>query len=66
MSKQINIRLDDIHYELLEKIVNELASKDIKANKTNVIEKALFVFADDVLSSESIKETIDRHYKGFF
>lgn len=65
MSKQINIRLDGIHYELLEKIVMELSAQQFNANKTNVIEKALYTYADIVLTTESIKETVDNHYKSF-
>lgn len=61
----MNIRLDKIHHELLEKMVERFEAEGIKTNKTDVIQRALFSFARDHLDSKSIDETIDRHYKGF-
>lgn len=66
MSKQINVRLDAIHHELLEKMVKKLEQEGVKTNKTDVIQKALYSFArDSVLDPAEITEVIDRHYKEF-
>lgn len=66
MSQQMNIRLDDIHVELLEKMVEKLKSEGVKTNKTDVIQKALYSFArDSVLDSKTVSEVIDRYYKEF-
>lgn len=66
MSKQMNIRLDDIHHELLNKMVEKLQKEGIKTNKTDVIQKALYSFArESVLDPDTITDIIDRQYKGF-
>ncbi|MRN07814.1 hypothetical protein EAI26_10730 [Lactobacillus sp. 0.1XD8-4] len=66
MSKQMNIRLDAIHQEFLEKMVEKLKSEGVNTNKTDVIQKALYSFArDTVLDSKQVTEIIDRHYKEF-
>lgn len=66
MAKQMNIRLDDIHQELLEKMVEKLQAEGVKTNKTDVIQKALYTFASDsVLEPKAVTEIIDRNYKGF-
>lgn len=66
MSKQINIRLDAVHQELLEKMVEKLEQQGIKTNKTDVIQKALYKFArESVLDPAEVTEIIDRHYKEF-
>lgn len=65
MTKQINIRLDEIHLALLEKIVEELEGKGVNTNKTDVIQKALYTFArETVLDPQTVTEIIDKHYKG--
>lgn len=64
----MNIRIDDIHNGLLEKMVEKLNNNDgIKTNKTDVIQKALFYFArESILDDKEVQEIIDRHYKGFY
>lgn len=65
MTKQINVRLDEIHLALLEKMVEKLEGKGVKTNKTDVIQKAIFTFAkENVLDTQVVNEIIDRHYKG--
>lgn len=65
-TKQINIRLDEIHLELLEKMVEKLEQDGIKTSKSDVIQKALYVFArESVLDSKTVVEIIDKHYKEF-
>lgn len=65
MAKQMNIRLDEVHAALLEKMVEKLKSNGVETNKTDVIEKALYTFArETVLDSETVTEIIDKHYKG--
>ncbi|MEB6551468.1 hypothetical protein MXL46_20905 [Heyndrickxia sporothermodurans] len=67
MSKQINIRLDAVHQELLEKMVKKLEQEGVNTNKTDVIQKALYRFArESVLDPTEVTEIIDRHYKGFW
>ncbi|HAJ4038262.1 hypothetical protein DTX80_18020 [Bacilli bacterium] len=67
MSKQINIRLDEIHYKLLEQMVETLEKQGVKTNKTDVIQKALYIFAkESVLDSEIVTKIIDRNYTEFF
>ena len=66
MSKPINIRISDVHLALLEKIVEKLTQDDIKTNKTDVIQKAIYSFATDhVLDDKTIKQIIDKHYMEF-
>lgn len=66
MSKQMSIRIDDVHNSLLEAMVEKLKEEGVKTNKTDVIQKALFFFArESVLDDKDITEIIDRHYKGF-
>lgn len=65
MTKQINVRLDEIHLTLLDKMVEKLESRGVKTNKTDVIQKALFTFArETVLDPQVVNEIIDKHYKG--
>lgn len=65
MSKQINIRLDEVHTALLEKMVEKLEGDGVNTNKTDVIQKALYTFArETVLDQKKVTEIIDKHYKG--
>lgn len=65
MTKQINVRLDEIHLALLEKMVEELESKGVNTNKTDVIQKALYTLArETILDPQTVTEIIDKHYKG--
>jgi hypothetical protein len=65
MSKQINIRLDEVHQALLERMVEKLTEEGVNTNKTDVIQKALYVFArESVLGPEEVGEIIDKHYRG--
>jgi len=65
MAKQMNIRLDEVHAALLDKMVEKLKSNGVETNKTDVIEKALYTFArETVLDPETVTEIIDKHYKG--
>jgi len=61
----MNIRLDEVHAALLDKMVEKLKSNGVETNKTDVIEKALYTFArETVLDPETVTEIIDKHYKG--
>lgn len=63
---QINVRLSEVHEELLKAIVDKLIKDGINTNKTDVIQKAIYSYANDyVLPSEDISKIIDKHYKGF-
>jgi hypothetical protein len=66
MSKQINIRLDEVHLVLLERMVEKLKEDGVKnTNKTDVIQKALYSFArESVLGAEEVGTIIDKHYRG--
>lgn len=67
MSKQINVRLDPVHLALLESIEKKMKENDIPTSKTDVIQKALYVFArETVLGAEEVAEIIDEHYRGPF
>lgn len=67
MSKQINIRLDEVHMALLERMVEKLTEEGVKTNKTDVIQKALYVFArESVLGAEETGRIIDKHYSGIY
>jgi hypothetical protein len=62
--EQINIRLDDLHVELLDMMVEKLKHDGVKTNRTDVIQKALYSFArDNVLEGQKIMEIIDKHYR---
>lgn len=64
MSKQMNIRISDVHLDLLEKTVETLIENGIKTNKTDVIQKAIYGFAVDyVLDDEVVSDIMDRHFK---
>jgi hypothetical protein len=67
MSKQINIRLDEVHLMLLERMAEKLADEGVKTNKTDVIQKALYSFArSTVLGAEETGKIIDNHYSGIY
>lgn len=65
MSKPINIRLDEIHLELLEMTIKKLEEREIKTNRTDLIQKAIYAFSREYLDEEEITKVIDKHYKGF-
>lgn len=65
VSKPINIQLDDIHVAVLEATVDKLKEKGVKTNKTDVIQKAIYNFGNDLLNNKEMKAIIDKHYKGF-
>jgi hypothetical protein len=66
MSKVMSFRLDDVHVELLEKMVEKLLINGIKTNKTDVLQKAIYFYArESVLDVPEIDKIIDEHYKGF-
>jgi hypothetical protein len=65
-NKSISVRLDEIHLEFLEKMVEKLTAEEVKTNRTDVIQKALYSFArDSVLGAEVVSEIIDRLYREF-
>lgn len=60
----MNIRIDDIHSELLENMVEKLEKNGVKTNKTDIIQKAIYAFAyETVLGKEVVSEIVDKHYK---
>lgn len=65
--QQINIRLDAIHMEFLEKGVEALLKLNPNTNKTDLIQRALYEFVRDesILGSKVVSEIIDKHYKSF-
>ncbi|MDQ0257960.1 hypothetical protein J2S74_005423 [Evansella vedderi] len=65
MSKQMNIRLDEVHMSLLEKMVEKMKEEGINTNKTDTIQKAIYSFArNNVLGQEVVSEIIDKYYRG--
>lgn len=66
MSKQMNIRLDNVHLELLEKTVEKLKNEGVNTNKTDVIEKAIYLFSKEFLGMEEVSKIIDEHYSGLY
>lgn len=64
----MNLRLDEVHEALLEKMVEKLNEQKAKTNqkktnKTDVIQKAIYSFAKNhVLEQKIINEIIDKHY----
>lgn len=67
MTKQVNVRLDAVHFELLKRTEEKMKEKGIPTSKTDVIQKALYVFArETVLGAEEVAEIIDEHYRGPF
>lgn len=68
MSKQINVRLDEVHLALLERMVEALKEKGVNnTNKTDVIQKALYSFArDSVLGADEVTLIIDKYYSGIY
>lgn len=64
---QLNIRLDDVHQELLNAMVEKLKAEGVKTDKTDIVRKALYSFArDNVLGSDKVGQIIDKNYKGFW
>lgn len=64
MSKQMNIRISDVHLDLLEKTVETLIENGTETNKTDVIQKAIYSFAVDyILEDEVVSDIMDRHFK---
>lgn len=67
MANPISVRLDEVHLALLEKMIEKLGEEGVKTNRTDVIQKALYSFARDVvLGSEEVTGIIDKHYSGPF
>lgn len=64
MSKQqVNIRLDAVTQALLDALVEKQKADGVRqANKTKVIEKAVFAFAWDILGKEKTSALIDKNY----
>ncbi|MCO7177201.1 hypothetical protein ACFP7A_14310 [Sporolactobacillus kofuensis] len=63
MKQQMNIRLDAVTQALLDALVEKQKADGVRqANKTKVIEKAVFAFAWDVLGKEKTGELIDKNY----
>jgi hypothetical protein len=63
MKQQMNIRLDAVTQALLDALVEKQKADGVRqANKTKVIEKAVFAFAWDVLGKEKAGELIDKNY----
>lgn len=61
--KQMNIRLDAVTQALLDALVEKQKVDGVhQANKTKVIEKAVFAFAWDVLGKEKTSTLIDKNY----
>lgn len=66
-TKLISIRLDDVHFALLERMIEKLDKKGVETNKTDVIEKAIYYFAREiVLGTEEVSEIIDQFYSGIY
>ncbi|TGA96326.1 hypothetical protein E4665_15795 [Sporolactobacillus shoreae] len=66
MKQQMNIRLDEVHQILLDESVKKLTVDGVKTNKTDVIEKALFMYARDILGRDRVTKIIDNHYVGMY
>ncbi|WP_198530927.1 hypothetical protein [Bacillus spizizenii] len=49
------MRLDDIHVAVMDVAVEKLKENGAKTNKTDVIQKALHNFGDEVLSNDEMK-----------
>lgn len=61
--KQINIRLDAVSQALLEEMIKKQKADGMhQVNKTLVIEKAIFMFAREVLGREKTSEIINKNY----
>lgn len=64
-SQQVNIRLDAVHLALLDEMVKEMKSKNIQTSRTDVIQKAIYTFAQDVtLDPKRVSKIIDDNYRG--
>jgi hypothetical protein len=61
-SKQLNIRVDDIHQELLEKLIETYEANKVKTNKTDMIQRSIYAFSKNVLGDYVVREVLDKHY----
>lgn len=66
MSKQMNIRLDEVHQALLEKVVEKIRELGGKTNKTDVIQKGIYTLSKELLDDETITKIIDDNYTGIY
>lgn len=64
MSKMVSFRLDDVTMALLDRMMEQLESEGKKANRTDLVQKAVWLYAREVLlTPEVVMEIIDKHYK---
>lgn len=62
----MTFRIDNVHAEFLEKVVEKLLLNGVETNKTDVVQRALYFYArESVLDAPEIDRIIDRNYKGF-
>lgn len=64
MNKQINIRIDEIHLELLEKLIESFKKGDVKTNRTDMIQRSIYTFANQILGEAEVKKIVDKHLSG--
>jgi len=64
MAKQaMSIRLDEVSISLMDAMVEKLRADGVSTNRTDVIQKALYVFArETVLGAGEVSSIIDDHY----
>jgi hypothetical protein len=63
-SKQMNIRIDEIHQELLEMLVADWEESKVKTNRTDIIQRSIYSYAKLMLGEHKVKEIVDKHLSG--
>jgi hypothetical protein len=61
--RQINIRIEDMHLELLDKLVEASNQSGIESNRTNMIQRAIFNFAVEVIGQYNVNDIVNKHLK---
>jgi hypothetical protein len=61
--KPINIRIEEMHLELLDKLVEASNQSGIESNRTHMIQKAIYNFAVEVMGQYNVNDIVDKHLK---
>ena len=68
MTRQVNVRLDDIHLTLLDEMVKQTESLGFESSRTDTIQRAIYSLANNVALGESktaeiIQGVLNRRYE---
>lgn len=62
MSKQINIRMDEMHIELIEKLIAAFEASEVKTNRTDIIQRSIVAFTKQILGDHIVNQAFEKYY----